>query len=68
MLNEQTLQTLKELRLPGMALAFAEQMTNAAMSALSFDERFALIVDREQTYRDNRRVTRLGTGSVQLLS
>ena len=59
MLNEQTLQTLKELRLPGMALAFAEQMTNAAMSALSFDERFALIVDREQTYRDNRRVTRL---------
>ncbi len=59
MLNEKTLQTLKDLRLPGMALAFAEQMTNAAMSALSFDERFALIVDREQTYRDNRRVSRL---------
>lgn len=59
MLQEQTLHTLKALRLPGMVLAFEEQQTNAAMSALSFDERFALIADREQTYRDNRRVTRL---------
>lgn len=38
MLNEQTLQTLNALRLPGMAAAF--------------DERFAMLVDRELTWRD----------------
>jgi DNA replication protein DnaC len=61
MLLEQTVRTLKSLRLPGMAAAFEEQHTSAATSALSFDERFALLVDREQTWRDNRRVTRLLT-------
>ena len=42
MLMEQTLSTLKALRLPGMASAFEEQQTNAAVSSLSFDERFGL--------------------------
>lgn len=59
MLIEQTLQTLNALRLPGMATAFAEQQTNAALMSLSFDERFALLVDREHTWRENRRVSRL---------
>lgn len=59
MLMEQTIQTLNRLRLPGMAAAFAEQQANAATSSLSFDERFALLVDREAAYRDNRRVSRL---------
>ena len=59
MLLEQTLQTLNVLRLPGMAAAFAEQQTNAATMSLSFDERFAMIVDREHTWRENRRITRL---------
>jgi DNA replication protein DnaC len=59
MLMEHTLTTLKTLRLPGMAQAFEEQQTSAATAALSFDERFALLVDREQTYRDNRRIARL---------
>jgi DNA replication protein DnaC len=61
MVLEQTLRTLKALRLPGMAAAFEEQQTSAASSALSFDERFALVVDREQTWRENRRVVRLLT-------
>jgi DNA replication protein DnaC len=59
MLMEQTLNTLKTLRLPGMAAAFKEQQTNAAVSSLSFDDRFSLLVDREQTWRENRRLTRL---------
>lgn len=59
MLMENTLTTLKALRLPGMTQAFEEQQTSAATAGLSFDERFALLVDREQTYRDNRRIARL---------
>jgi DNA replication protein DnaC len=59
MLMEQTLNTLKALRLPGMAAAFEEQQTNAAVTSLSFDDRFSLLVDREQTWRENRRLTRL---------
>ena len=59
MLIEQTLQTLKTLRLPGMAAAFEEQHTHAASAALSVDERFSMLVDREQSWRDNRRVARL---------
>ncbi len=59
MLMEQTLSTLKALRLPGMASAFEEQQTNAAVSSLSFDDRFGLLVDREHTWRENRRLTRL---------
>ena len=59
MLMEQTLHTLKALRLPGMATAFEEQQTNAAVNSLSFDDRFSLLVDREQTWRENRRLTRL---------
>jgi DNA replication protein DnaC len=61
MLMEQTLTTLKALRLPGMALAFEEQQCSAAATSLSFDERFSMLVDREQTYRDNHRVARLLT-------
>ena len=59
MLMEQTLQTLSALRLPGMAAAFTEQQANAAHASLAFDERFALLVDRERIYRENRRVRRL---------
>lgn len=59
MMMEQTLQTLKSLRLFGMAGALEEQQTVAASTSLSFDERFAMLVDREVSWRDNRRVTRL---------
>ena len=42
-----------------MAAAFEEQQTLAASANLSFDERFAMLVDRELNWRDNRRVARL---------
>lgn len=59
MLMEHTLETLKSLRLPGMLAAFEEQQTNSAVAGLSFDERFAMLVDREQSWRENRRLARL---------
>jgi len=59
MLMEQTLLTLNALRLPGMAAAFTEQQTSVATMNLSFDERFAMLVEREQSWRENRRITRL---------
>jgi DNA replication protein DnaC len=59
MLLQQTVRVLKALRLPGMATAFEEQQTSAACAALSFDERFAMLVDQEQSWRENRRLTRL---------
>ncbi len=59
MLMEHTLQTLKALRLPGMLAAFEEQQASSAAAGLSFDERFAMLVDREQTWRESRRVARL---------
>jgi len=59
MLMEHTLTTLRALRLPGMVSGYEEQQTSAATAALAFDDRFAMLVDREQTWRDNRRIQRL---------
>jgi DNA replication protein DnaC len=59
MLNQPTLNTLRSLRLAGMAEAFAQQLEQPDVQRLSFDERLALLVDRELTYRRNRRLQRL---------
>lgn len=59
MLTEHTLNTLKALRLPGMAAAFEEQQMNSAAQSLAFDERFGMLVDCELTWRENRRLKRL---------
>lgn len=59
MLNQSTLNTLNALKLHAMASAFSEQLAQPAAAALSFEERFGLIVDRERTHRDNRRLRRL---------
>lgn len=59
MLHQQTLTTLKTLKLPGMAMAFEEQLIQPITQSLSFDDRFGLIVDREATYRDNQKLGRL---------
>lgn len=61
MLTQQTLQHLRALKLTGMAEAFAQQLEQAASEQLSFEERLALLVDRERTHRDNRRLQRLLT-------
>ncbi len=60
MLTNQTLNKLRTLRLTGMADGLEQQLTQPSTHTdLSFDERLALLVDREQTYRDNNRVSRL---------
>lgn len=59
MLNEHTLDQLRSLRLDGMVHAIEEQATSVAASALGFDERLTLLVQREIAWRDDRRVQRL---------
>jgi len=61
MLNQPTLEKLESLRLHGMAEAFRTQADPAqrdGLAALSFEERFALLVDQEWTWRQNRALAR----------
>ncbi len=59
MLNEQTLNQLKSLRLDGMVAALTDQAIGSAAADLGFDERVAMLVQREIDWRDDKRVTRL---------
>jgi DNA replication protein DnaC len=59
MLIQPTLDTLNRLKLHGMALALSEQMTTGAVQQLAFEERVALMLEREVSYRENRRLGRL---------
>jgi hypothetical protein len=57
MLRHPTLAKLDELKLTGMARAFAEQLEASAPYAdMSFEERLGLLVDREELERTNRRL------------
>jgi DNA replication protein DnaC len=57
-LNHQTIEGLYALKLPAMAAGLAEQDASAAHQALSFEERLGLLVDRELTEREGRRLER----------
>ena len=57
MLTHPTLDKLQPLRLTGMYQAFIEQRQVPDMVALTFEERLGLLVDRERTERENRRLT-----------
>lgn len=59
MLNEQTLTQLKSLRLDGMVAALADHASSSAASELRFEERLALLVQREIDWRDDKRLARL---------
>lgn len=59
MLIEQTLTILHSLRLTGMAQALEEQRGIPDLAQLSFEDRFALLLQRETTARGDRRLTRL---------
>lgn len=54
MLNEQTKQKLYTMRLNGMAEAYEEQLTRSGMTDLSFEDRFAMLVDRQWLWKENR--------------
>ena len=60
MLLNPTLEKLQTLKLTGMQEALKEQLDSPDIEQLSFDERLGLMIDREMTARDNRRLkTRL---------
>ena len=47
MLNEHTLEKLYAMKLNGMANAFKDQLQLPDMADLPFEDRFALLVDRQ---------------------
>lgn len=58
MLNQQTIEKLYSMRLRGMADAFNQQQEDPGATQLSFEERFALLVDRQWSWRENRALQR----------
>jgi DNA replication protein DnaC len=58
MLENPTIDGLHALRLPAMAKGLAEQRERPDYEALSFEERLGLLVDRELTERQGRRLER----------
>jgi len=58
MLNQQTVDKLYTMRMRGMADAFVQQQEDPQTGQLSFEERFALLVDRQWNWRQNRALER----------
>lgn len=58
MLNQQTIEKLYTMRMRGMADAFTQQQEDPQTTQLSFEERFALLVDRQWSWRQNRALER----------
>ncbi|MCB9716457.1 MAG: ATP-binding protein [Myxococcales bacterium] len=58
MLNEPTLDKLKELRLGAFADAWLAQQADPDSASLGFDERLGLLVDAEWSARHNKRLAR----------
>lgn len=57
MLNHPTLDKLQKLKLTGMVSALTDQMSISDIDELDFMERLGLLVDREATEREDRRLT-----------
>ena len=57
-MSQQTMEQLKQMRLMGFVEALREQQESAQHQQLSFDERFAFIVDKEYLNRQTRRLKR----------
>ncbi len=58
MLTQPTIDKLQAMNLHGMAEAFDRQQHDTTHVALSFEERFGLLVDHEWTQREQRKLTR----------
>lgn len=59
MMMHTTLAQLRALKLEGLAAALEEQLTLPGISAMSFEERIALLIDREVLWRSNRKLANL---------
>jgi len=67
MLMHPTLDKIERLRLFGMAKALREQLQNQQAHALNFEERLGLLIDREMSERENKRLaTRLKTAKLRI--
>ena len=58
MLNQPTIEKLHTMKLHGMADAFRAQLETTDASQLSFEERFALLVDQQWLWKENRALAR----------
>ena len=58
MLNQQTVEKLHGMKLHGMADAFRAQLETTQNGQLSFEERFALLVDQQWLWKENRALAR----------
>jgi len=59
MLHQESVEKLYAMKLNGMADAFKEQLLQPDMYDLPFEERFTLLVDRQWTWKEDRRMKRL---------
>jgi DNA replication protein DnaC len=59
MLNEHTLQQLRTLRLDGMVATLVDPANQIAAAELPFEQRLAMLVQREVDWRDSKRLQRL---------
>ncbi len=53
-MDEQTMNKLYSMRLNGMAEAYEEQARQSSMGELSFEERLAMLVERQWIWKENR--------------
>ena len=58
MLNQQTIEKLYTMRMRGMADAFTQQQEDPGSAQLGFEECFAMLVDRQWNWRQNRALER----------
>jgi DNA replication protein DnaC len=58
MMKKHTVEKLKEMKLHGMARAYEEQQAMPESQSLPFDDRLGMLVDREETDRQDRRYQR----------
>jgi DNA replication protein DnaC len=58
MMTQPTIEKLRAMRLRGMAEAYQQQMERPEVAALTFDERLALLVDHQTTWRENKAMLR----------
>lgn len=58
-MNNQTKENLLSLGLKGVIKAYDEQQNASQYLSMSFDERFAILIDYERTFRENQRASRL---------
>jgi DNA replication protein DnaC len=58
MLNQPTIEKLHTMKLYGMADAFRSQLETTETHPLSFEERFALLVDQQWLWKENRSLER----------